>query len=343
VKFKLYKLTLKCDDTGATPGVFTPNHLPFGVDDFGSGSANFAGSGVGTENKTANAPYGKYWNFFDQSSRSRAGGVIGAAVSEYFNHNIDGRYDAPVGTLWHSTVNDAGPGTYDFESDVAMAPDPNEYVYDTASFFRTPLSFIFPALKRKLKIRCVARGRLRGLGSRAFSFRNRIPKELKPNDWISDNKSNFIGNVSHFYFIRAVATKATRRVTIGFGTSGGRKGGTAGPVSGEPPVGEALPLYQSQFITIPAQLQLRKVDTYSFRAAGDGKPSFRWFVAGMPPPHPNKPTQVAAYWLNNSGFIECGDATNPFFDQFSIHAAQDKQPAVPDGFLTPPAVVQMVV
>lgn len=306
VRYKIYKCTLKCDDTGDAAGVFVHPTLPFAV---------------GSANNPTQAPYATYWKFFDQSGRIQPNGVVASRTDPVLATNTAvNAYRAPVGSVWNVTVNTAG---IDWESPDAVTNVP----YDLAQTFGMSLSFIFPAMQRKLTIRCVASGSLGPYKARRHSWRNRVPSELRPTDWISDNKPNFIGKVSHFYFARVVGQKVVGAIATAPGGQGGLVSGTAGPA------GVALPNYPEPFWRVPPSLAVRKTDRLAYRCAGDGKPTFSWFTMGLPPPHPTPPAVGTNMWLNTSGLIESGEAVNYFYDAMVVNAPNVHCLRAPDGDL----------
>lgn len=332
VRFKLYKMTLKCDDTGPTPGLYNQEtaSLPFGDDGKGSGSANYDGSGTGVSNVTANSPWGFYWKFFDQSSRQGlSSAVTGMEVNPMLCTNQDGTYSAPMGETFNTTVN--GGGSYNWESRTQYSTG---VWFDPSRMFSTPLSFIYPNIRKKLKIRCVASGKVGAYSHRTFSWRNRIPKELRPNDWISDSKPNFIGNVSHFYFIRAVGSRRMRFQSEGLNVAG-RTSGNRGPGNNQ------LPVYLEPTLILPPQLRLRSTDTISFRAAGDGKPTFLICSAGQRL-NPNGFASSTSIWISNQGWIESGEGEDATYDEVRVPFRQCPYMGVPDGDLVATNAINLI-
>lgn len=171
VRYKLYRMRLKCRDNGATQGVYVEGTLPFAV-----GSAQAA----------ANLPSGSYWDFWNQTSRQ------GGDQSGFMPLYADGILAKNVSGV---AVTAPTPGS-DFEAG-------NNSAGTIANFHEhTSLPFIFPELKRKCVVECVSKGVLLPGRRKVITVPNRMPPEFRPRDYISDNCPNF-SRYSYFYFLRA--------------------------------------------------------------------------------------------------------------------------------------------
>lgn len=252
VRFKLYAMHLKCDDPGYVPGVYSEPTLPFAT-----GSAFTAN----------NIPTSSYWKFFNQDSREGGGGnLLSPCLSDpVFATNIGGAYTAPTAnSAWESS----STGTTVRRFDV----------------LNTPLSWVFPDLRRKLNVKLIGSGRIPGGGSQLVKYSAPMPPELRPRDYIADSKTNF-SKYSYFFFLRAESDPTPIRVLDD----------TKAAVFPDS-------LYYSPAIKLPAQLIIDNLRTFRFRASGDSLPTFQaaW-----------EDNAVASNgWLgSSSGFLEQGTYT----------------------------------
>ena len=262
VFYKLYRLSLKCNDRGATGGTYVEGTLPFS-----SGSATDA----------TNTPDASYWSFWDQTSRQAqtGSGYLPLSGDGILAKNIPGAsYVAPT----------AGS---DFEAGNTSAGTPSLF------HFSTPLSFIFPELKRKCKIRLVSKGVLLPGMKKKITVRTPYPAELRPRDYISDECPNF-SKYSHFYFLRAVTRSPDSKYGLGADNT-----------------------YFSPFSIQPAQIVVGHLRRFAIRASGDSIPSFTCAAS--------KDTVVNNGWLGSSfGFISSGsevsysDTTALFYSSSSM-------------------------
>lgn len=253
IRFKLYVMHLKCDDAGYVPGVYVEPTLPFAT-----GSAFNAN----------NVPSASYWKFFTQDSREGGGGnILTPCVSDpTFATNIGGAYTAPTAnSAWESS----NTGTTIRRFDVVD----------------TPLTWIFPDLKRKLKVKVIGSGRIGGGSSTVIRYNAPLPPEIRPRDYISDGKTNF-SKYSYFFFIRAKADPISARL-LDAGS------GTTFP--------EAK--YVAPAVCLPVQLLVDNLRTFRFRASGDSLPTFQacW----------EDNAAAANGWLGgSSGFVDNGTYTS---------------------------------
>lgn len=232
VKVEVFMIKLKCDDAGQTPGVFVEPTIPFAT-----GSATAA----------ANQPISQYWEFFDQSSRqpmTTSGSVTAASWQNdhILSHNTGGTYDAPQGdttnTFWEIAMN----------SYQGMRWDEN-----------TPLSFIFPNLRRKAKLKRVFKRTLMPLQTKQVKIRESFPRELRPRDYISDSKTNFSKH-SYCLFMRARA--------IGYVPE------TSDWKTGSDPQQYPIDTFNSPWVELPAQVVVNEMRRISVRRSGDAFPTF---------------------------------------------------------------------
>ena len=313
IKYKLYKMTIKCDDSGGTPGVWDGG-IPFQT-----GSANMAASG-----DDGNAPYADYWAFFGQAPRDVASSMISVSNDAYMTTNVT-THRAPVGAVWNVQVNGAG---FDWESPSFTGTGGNVPV-DFGYYFRQPLSYVFPRLRKKLSVRCVSSKRLLPFASTSFTVKNRVVKEIIPHSWTNNQTLNFIGKVSHFYFLRAVSSK-TAAMRNGVG-AGGQSAGALGPAGSE------LPIYLDPFYPRPAQLILSKVDTIKFRTAGDGNANYMRCQAGNGPPTPASVSGNGVF-ISNEGLIETGYSGLPNFEDSIVPGPAQHFVCMPDGINRAPPI-----
>lgn len=256
IKVEIFKISLKCDDAGATPGTFNeaagPPNLPFAT-----GSAFAA----------ANLPSAAYWEFWDQASRQAmtASGSVTAASwvnDTILSLNTNGTYQAPVGGNIGGQRWEVGPD------------DQNGMRWDE----RTSLSFIFPNLKRKARIRRVVNAVIKPYETAQRTFRASAPSELRPRDYISNSKTNFSKH-SYFLFVKARAL---------------------GPVilqSRE--TGSSCVNYLSPWNEPITQLIIHDCRDFQIRRSGDSFPTF------------GRQQVDSAAWLNTTaaGILETGSPT----------------------------------
>lgn len=180
--FRLYRLTVGCDDPGPVAGAFVPNVLPFV-----NGSALAA----------AAAPDGTYWNtLWTQDMRTTgADAAVPLTTDSFLAYNIDGNVVPPIaGSQWE-TEND---------NQIAL-PTPHRFN------FNTPLNFIFPRLRARCKVKVVGKGWLAGGASKSFTDRLKAHAEIRPRD-ILDNAGlwpNFKKGETHCYLLRAHSVPAS--------------------------------------------------------------------------------------------------------------------------------------
>lgn len=175
IHVEIFKIQLKCDDAGATPGVYLEPTLPFAT---GSAYAN------------ANAPSAPYWEFFDQSSRQPITASGASSAANWTNDtilslNTGGIYSAPVGGNSNSQEwerADTGANGMRWE--------------------RADLNFMFPKLRRKATVRRIFRKTIPAYTTKQTTIKETYPPELRPRDIIADSKTNFSRH-SYFLFISA--------------------------------------------------------------------------------------------------------------------------------------------
>jgi len=232
VMYKLYMCRLKCDDEGA-----------------GSSSAWAQADGLpipsgsnGSLLNPAQQPNASYWEFFDQSTRQNASAQGGLPLGSdaMLATNVDGTYSAPgygQSSVWEG-LNDS----------VAQ---------DGAWHWHTPLSFIFPNMRKKLHVKCVSSGRIGGYGTRKTVIRVPYPSEVRPRDYFTSSCSNF-SKYSYFFFIRAIGQKvAAYQPAINAVITDGNQSN-----------------YLNQFQRAPVTLQFYCQRKYQIRAGGDSQPTF---------------------------------------------------------------------
>jgi len=225
VKYRLYVCQLKCEDQGGVAGVFSEGTPAAPGLPFGTGSAHLAG----------NRPSAAYWGFWDQTSRGASRGYYQTLSTPVLTSSV-----APtVGSIYEGcdTLNTA-PGSVDNTT--------------------TPLSFIFPEMRKKLRVRLVARGYLPGYGRKAYRYSVSCPSELRPADWISDRCQSFSRH-SYFLLLRAENVSPWAPTASTFASAG------ALAPADRPP---------NPFIEPPVNLIMSRRTTVRIRASGDHLPSF---------------------------------------------------------------------
>jgi len=248
VMYKLYRCTLKCKERGATSGVYVEGTLPFAT-----GSATAA----------ANLPTASHWDFFQQNMRT--GNFTGSGVYMTTSDdaalmiNQQGTYAPPIaGALWESGNNGSvGPQFH----------------------LNTPLGFIFPEMKKKLRVQCVSKGVLRPGIHKRVSFRTRMPPELRPRDYIADKCENF-SPYSHFYFLRAYSVHPDFYYSTAVATN---------------------VVYAPQFQMHPAQVSILHERSIGVRSGGDSIPSFGLCLA-------KGATSAQGFLDSHYGLIDSGSA-----------------------------------
>lgn len=255
VKFELYKITLKkCQkDYGYTAGTYVSPTLPFA-----SGSAN-------TANNSPADPQ-KYWAIWDQSSRDAGAGALTALNQDtILAGNFGGVYNAPAATNGWELNN--------FTTATTPA-----YLGNS-----TPLSFIFPELRKKCSIRKVAGGLLGPKQHRVKWVSHKTPREIRPRDIVANTYQNFRGGETFFYFVRAYVPKEAGIIPLVIQSAG--------------TLHEAAGSYQGSDTWGDAQLVIYSKRKYGIRAGSDSLPSFQW-------------ARLKSVLGNTFGFIDTGTAFN---------------------------------
>lgn len=264
----IYKCSLKCPEVGATDGVYVEGTLPFAV---GSGL-----SGV-------NLPTNVFWDFFDQSMRQR---TDVAADTSYMK--VTGDYQLAGNSTGGYSSNPAIPGNY-WERAFGN-PDGADFRENM------PLSWIFPNIKRKLRIRTVFNGWISALSSRTYSYSASCPSELRPRDYITNDTPNYSKH-SYFLMARAYADRVMSVVQCGADQDDEQ---TAGLLQDR-----ALTQVPSPWSRPPPNFILSEVRTFRLRRGGDSVPSFGACVATSAPPAGG--AGVAGGWLGgNYGLYNFG-------------------------------------
>lgn len=232
IHVELVKCTLKkCgSEYGYSAGVYNPGTLPFVT-----GSAN--------ANNNRPEDDARYWTFWDQSSReSGAGAFVALNADHYLMHNSGGVYDLPtVANSWERS--DANLATF-------------------ASYLHTndPLSWVFPKLRAKCRIRTVFKGWIGPEGNKAINVPISVPREIRPRDIVANTWNNWRGGQSYFYFIRVHAK-----------TNCAWNGNTQ-QVASSRPAGTYLGLDCEPL----SQVVLQSYRKYGIRAGSDSLPTFQW-------------------------------------------------------------------
>jgi len=225
VKYRLYVCQLKCEDQGGTAGVFAEGTASAPGILFATGSANAPG----------NRPSAAYWGFWDQTSRGASRGF----------------YQTLTDPMLVSSVAPTAASIYEGCDSFNTAPGSVDHT-------NTPLSFIFPEMRKKLRTRLVAKGYLPGYGRRGYRYSVSCPSELRPADWISDRCQNF-SHHSYFLLLRAESVSTWAPTAATFASAG-----ALAPLA-QPP---------NPFIEVPVNLIMSRRTVIRVRASGDHLPSF---------------------------------------------------------------------
>jgi len=243
----IYKCSLKCDEVGAVDGVYTEGTLPFGT-----GSAFAAG----------NRPWEVHWDFFDQSMRQQMGIAADTAYMKFTPDNqlainSTGGYSSSLfasGNQWETGL--GANSSMDFRENMS-------------------LTWIFPTMKRKLRIRTVFKGWIPGLAAREYTYSASHPSELRPRDYVTNDTPNF---TKHSYFLLARAYAAPLAASVLFG--GDQDNLTvAGTLDST-----AMTRVPDPYLRPPASFVLSESRTYRVRRGGDSVPSFGSCAGSAAPP-----------------------------------------------------------
>lgn len=210
VRFKLYKCTLLNDDVGGTIASYTENTNTFNV------GPNYMGST--TYDPAGNYPGSSHWKFWSQRGQYgvSANSIITGAYAPFArdfcltqNDGADGPMLAPTGDDITAAAASGLTAHTCFEG--APTPDNDARLNRTAFLHRRAgLTQIFPAMRKQLSVKVVASGRLRAFQARPFRFSHRMPRMMRPLEYIlndtalgSANSRQFMKGLSHFFVIRA--------------------------------------------------------------------------------------------------------------------------------------------
>lgn len=227
LRYRLYVCQLKCEDAGDIPGVFLEGSTAAPGLRFATGSANDVG----------NAPSAAYWGFWDQTSRGASRGFYSTTSTAMLTTST-APTSAGSSIYEECSTNTAGPGSIDNTN--------------------TPLSFIFPEMRKKLRVRCVAKGYLAGYQTRPYKYAVSAPSELRPADYISDRCQNFSRH-SYFLLMRAESVAPWIPTASNFVSAGG-----IAPRSNAP----------NPHFEVPLSLVMTRRTIIRVRASGDHLPSF---------------------------------------------------------------------
>lgn len=237
VYVQIYKCNLKCDDAGQSGGVYVEGTLPF--------------ASPGSANSSDNVPGSAYWDFFDQSSRMTMGS---AGDTAYMKFTADNAL--------------AGNSVGGYASSLAVAGNYWEVASGNSDGLdfreRMPLTWIFPEIRRKLKVRTIFSGWIPSEGSRTYSYVASMPHELRPRDYLSNDCMNFSKH-SYFLMVRAFAAPMLSSVpTQGY------------QVSVTDALRNTLAVDRAPygFWRPPVCLSFTESRTYRLRRQGDSIPSF---------------------------------------------------------------------
>lgn len=247
IRVELFMLSLKCDDAGPTPGIFVEAAgLPFAT---------------GSATSGANDPSAAEWEFWDQSSRQliTASGAVTAAnwtTDGIMDTNTAGAYTAPTaGQVWEGAL-----------------------TLQSMRWDKTNLSFIFPNIRRKCKIKRLCNIVIKPFSRRQIKFRHTHPAELRPRDYFTNACPNFSKH-SYFLFMHARAlgpVQARTRVLAGADEN----------------------KYLDPVTELPAQVVITESRTYNVRRSGDSFPSFARAI-----PDSNAWVNSAQYGWLDSGTV----------------------------------------
>lgn len=242
----IYKCSLKCDDVGSVDGVYTEGTLPFGT-----GSAMVAG----------NRPWDSYWDFFDQSMRQQMGIAADTAYMKFTPDNqlainSTGGYTSSLfasANAWETGL--GASSSMDFRENMS-------------------LTWIFPNMKRKLRIRTVFKGWIPGLAAREFTYSASTPSELRPRDYVTNDTPNF---TKHSYFLLARSYAAPLASSVLFAADQDILAVAARDTA-------AMQRVPDPYLRPPASFVLSESRTFRVRRGGDSVPSFGSCAGSTAPP-----------------------------------------------------------
>lgn len=211
-RYKIYKCTLLADAIGGTQSIYTEATPGFNV------SQNYMGANLYAT--TGNWPGSSYWKFWQQRGIYGAGAnsatvpAYKSFLSDQMLVQNDGSDNIALPPCGDTVVTTTGSGLSSHACFESM-PDPSgalAALNQTAFLHRgEPLTKIFPAMRKQLRVECVASGRLGAYQSKQHRFSHRMPTSVHPLDYIlndSTSATNFSGRsfmkgISHFFIIRA--------------------------------------------------------------------------------------------------------------------------------------------
>lgn len=209
VRYKIYKCTLLADAVGGTPSVYTEGTTSFNV------GHNYMG--VSTYDPLGNYPGSQFWKFWQQRNvyGQSANSRLTAALSPFSpdlpltqNDGFDSPIIAPTGDNLTPTAGTAMTAHLLWET--VPNPTGGALLSSTQFLHRSmPLTRLFPGMRKQLSVRVVASGRLQGFSARSHRFKHRMPRSIRPLDWILNDSAlgttsrSYMKGLSHFFIVRA--------------------------------------------------------------------------------------------------------------------------------------------
>lgn len=337
-RYKLYWCTLKCSDRGAYTSEFLENFQT----PFIQGAPNNYGSGF--PGVQANDPFGSYWGFFDQSTRLPQSGAnpqvpLGLdrshARSTVSSDDLKGggTYFAPLPSAYSEMVYGVGEANTNY---LEYVPQDYKNVIDADLMMDEKLSFTFPRIRNKLRIRCVGKGVLPAYASRILKFKTRMPTELRPQSLKANNSDSFYAGVSGFFYVKAVTEPLA--IKIPFSGQGGQTQASqnyTGYATGSPLPNGVLPTFE-MYTRTPVALRVRVNQEFAVRSAFDSQPTFVVGYGGNPCRTVSGYANDSTRFDYNEGFYDDGvEIVNDSFNANMPHAPPTHPYVGPTG---PPGV-----
>lgn len=245
-RFRLYMCRLKCDDMGALgPSTSWAETDGLPISD-----------GLAGPLAAANRPGARYWEFFSQANRqggAQQGNLTVEGDLMFMTNNGTAYIPLPQGCSDPLATSAVGM-TYPWEQFNGTQSNPSQ---DPMLAYNTPLTMIFPGMQKKLKVRCVAKGRIPARGRFRGSWAIPYPREIRPRDTYHPTCPNF-SKYSYFYIIRAVGSPVIGQV---IGAAGAVTDGNQGQMA-------------RLNSTSPVELFVRSRRRYMMRAAQDAQPTY---------------------------------------------------------------------
>lgn len=308
-RYKLYWCTLKCSDRGAFGGEFKSN---FGTP-FADGNPNNYGT-VGSNGREVNDPFGSYWAFFDQSTRLPQNGAppqVSLGLDRTHARNtvtsddlVAGNfYAAPIPSAYSELVYGYGEvGANHWE----YMPQDYRNILDADTLMDEKLSFTFPKIRNKLRIRCVGKGVIPPYSTRVLNFSTKMPSELRPQSLKQNNTTNFYAGVSGFFYIKAVTEPLA--IKIPFASQGGQVAAATNYVgfhTGSAVNSGNAPTFE-MYNRVPVALRVRVHQSFAVRSAFDSQPTFVYGYGGNPCKSVSSVVNDASRFDYNEGFYDDG-------------------------------------